>query len=454
MENVLQSVKKFVFIPLAMNQTLFYKKVADQLKEQGIESTFICIHERSHVELSKEGYDSYNFYQHGNRNLNLQQMEEQFAVHDPYLIVSHEKETYWINDNQTLFGKLSHALTSFEEIFNKIKSKGNEFVIVQELGGFISVQSSLFVSKKLGLENYFIEPSFFRKRFFLNKDSIAARKVNYADLKMNEEVSKYLDQTLNKSQIVIPTKDRLHYRGTLAKLVNVWNFKRFFEKLYDKYILGYQEEFGYVYVHFLKHFKSVLNNIALKKYYYNLSEIKSEFYYFPLHVPADVALTIRAPKYLDQLTLIEYLAKSCPPNVHFVIKEHPAMRGAIPAKKITDVIDKNQNIKILSPSENNFDVMKKSSCIFTINSKAGAEGILLKKKVICLGDSFYSGHPDVLASREAFHNDYGIKNNKTDQINTESMFQSIWEESLPGDLYNLESDNVKEFSQSLSNYLG
>ena len=46
------------------------------------------------------------------------------------------------------------------------------------------------------------------------------------------------------------------------------------------------------------------------------------FVYYPLHVPADMALTLRSPEYLDQVATIDFLLRTIPDSHVLVAKEH------------------------------------------------------------------------------------------------------------------------------------
>ena len=59
----------------------------------------------------------------------------------------------------------------------------------------------------------------------------------------------------------------------------------------------------------------VINSKFLASHYTNFSKA-NKFIYFPLHVPNDVSLTLRSPEYLDQLSLVEFIARNVPKLIH------------------------------------------------------------------------------------------------------------------------------------------
>ena len=87
---------------------------------------------------------------------------------------------------------------AMEALLDRLKAQGKHAVLVQELGGFLSVIASFYAARRRGIRNWFIEPSFFRGRMYFTPDSLAAPQVmaKPADA-VSAEVRAYLDDTLN-----------------------------------------------------------------------------------------------------------------------------------------------------------------------------------------------------------------------------------------------------------------
>lgn len=441
-----------IFVSLAANQTEFYKKIAKELLKNKITVEIICCHERSYFDLKAEGLQAINFYKYyrkveGFNKKDLESTCVKYGISSPILFCNHEKEFYKLKDND-LFEKMYKSLISAQEIMKDIlKRNQGQVTFVQELGGFISVQSFFEVAKLNNITHYFLEPSFFKGRVFYVKNQLEAHKVNYNPNELVEdEMLSYIRKVVRNSEIVIPIKDKHHYQNTLKKFFNFHNLKRLIQKLYDKYVLNYDEEFKYVGNFSKKHLFSIINNLTLKSSY---SEIPDEpFIYYPLHVPADVALTIRSTAYVNQLYLIEEIAKSLPLGVKICIKEHPAMIGAMSANKIKNLLVKRDTIAILNPSINNFEILKKCEAVYTVNSKAGAEATLFGKSVYVFGDAFYLHNPNVkvLDSVQAL---YGAPPLFYDEEANYKFFQNVWNNTKKGEIYALSEDNIENFSNSM-----
>src|SRR3546814_6138603 len=92
------------------------------------------------------------------------------------------------------------------------------------------------------------------------------------------------------------------------------------------YRLGKYQGFGCIFQRVATKPQMLCNSLRLRKQYTELGHL-SNFVYFPLHGPGDMALTMRSPEYLDQLSLIEQILRAVPANCNVAIKEHPAMIG-------------------------------------------------------------------------------------------------------------------------------
>ena len=102
-----------------------------------------------------------------------------------------------------------------------------------------------YASKKRGVRNWFIEPSFFRGRLYYTPDSLAAPDTmrTPADA-VSTNVRAYLDETLRQQSIVI--RKRIdQYSAAFNKIANARNARRLVEKLWDQFALGKHQEFGH-----------------------------------------------------------------------------------------------------------------------------------------------------------------------------------------------------------------
>jgi capsule polysaccharide modification protein KpsS len=113
---------------------------------------------------------------------------------------------------------------------------------------------------------------------------------------------------------------------------------------------------------------------------FNKSAI-GDYIFFPLHFQPEMTTLVCAPYYINQVSIIEDIAKSLPVGVRLVVKEH---HGSVGRRKLSDYLDikKNWNVVLVAPHENTMEIIKNSKTVITINSTVGLEGLLLGKPVI------------------------------------------------------------------------
>ncbi len=456
-------MKAYLFTSLAMNQTLFFEGLARELKQAGHETEIICFHERSSDYLTKKNVPNLNVFQKIREMPAIRDVESEYQeivkkyfLPSSHLIFSHEMAAFELYDLDEIKKKFIGYSKVIGNRIQALKDQGHKVVMVQELGGFSSLLSTFFVSRALGLDHYFIEPAFFKGRYFMVKNSIQALGVyQLSNSQAESEFVQYLDSAIKNKKIVIPDKDRKHYWGLFAKVFNFYNFKRLFQKLGDRFIFNKQEEFRYIGTFTFRHIKMFWNKYRLGVFYSEIPDKK--FIYYPLHVPMDVALTIRSPHCLDQYSIIDLICRTLPLGYQLVIKEHPAMVGVMHLGRMKDLLSRNANLTILRPNINNYDVLGKTDLVVTVNSKSGAEALLLNKRVLVMGDAFYSLSPLVKKVSELSQLDLEMKNileqPAPEAEKIKRYFQAVWENSHEGEIYSLDKVVQKKFAQHIESLL-
>jgi hypothetical protein len=451
-------MKQFLITTLAEYQTHFWLDVAFYLQDKGHGVAFISFDDNSTEILKNERFSVtsfseyfYNIEDHSSEFIDS--LIDEYGISDLSYWFTHERMVYGVRDTQYLKNKLAASLLAADKACKELLKRG-EVVLLQELGGFLSVIGSYHAGRKNGIDNWFIEPSFFKGHLLFIKNSFSALSFSEGvHDSPSHDLKDYLDKAKKNGTIVIPKKDAHQYSKAWKKIVNAKNAKRLYKKLIDKYYYKKYQEFGHVERYVSLHLNMLLNSIKLKAYYQDLSAIGS-FVYYPLHVPGDMALTLRSPQYLDQLALIDFIARSIPHSYQLVIKEHPAMIGAIEAKGIIDLLKRNPNITLLNPAVNNYDVLSKADSIVSVNSKSGAEALLLGKTVLVFGDAFYSKCPLVnyvenLRDFPSMIRQALIKPKNIDLNEKLKYFEAVWRESHSGELYISDKENVDVFCSSI-----
>lgn len=438
-----------------MNQTVFFARVGTLLGERGYRVAYLCFHERSHEWLERNGCRSYNAYAWQPADPDAVDLAD-YGIDNPVPLLRHEKAAYELDDTRALMRKLKGHVYAAARVIDDLAAGAapSGLTLVQELGGFLSVLGAHYAARARGRDSLFIEPSFFRGRVFISRNRLAAPVVpGPRSVRAGDEVQRYLARTLEEQQVVIPAKDTHHYRRAGAKLRDRRNLRRLLEKAWDKHVLGKREEFEHIGGHVGRHLRMFLNARRLRRAYRALDEVGS-FVYYPLHVPADFALTIREPDHLDQCALLDVLCRAAPASHRVAFKEHPALIGAIPYTRLAALLKQHDNLVMLDPGINNYDVLKRADAVITVNSKSGAEALLLEKPVLVLGDSFYRSSPHVvridrLADLPSALREVLAGRRRPARSEVAAYFQDVWDSSYAGELYELSESNVAAFARSL-----
>jgi hypothetical protein len=143
------------------------------------------------------------------------------------------------------------------------------------------------------------------------------------------------------------------------------------------------------------------------------------------------------------------------PFTHIVaVKEHPAQIGGIAALRLKELLKRYDNLVVINPSVNNYEVLNKASLIVSINSKSGAEAGLLGKPSLVLGEAFYKNSP--LVERVTSIGDLKAKIKESldkweprSEALRDGYFQNVWDETYAGELYVGDNQEVTTFSTSI-----
>jgi capsule polysaccharide modification protein KpsS len=272
-----------------------------------------------------------------------------------------------------------------------------------------------------------------------------------ANNKISEDTNilKIVNKIKNLKKIIIPKKDASHFLNPFNKIFNLINIARFFEKLFKKFFLNIQYDFDEIFRYSLSFLKNLINYFFLYFFYSRVIKKNRVYHYFPLHVPNDFALTLRSPIYLNQIDLIKRLLKKIPKNEFLYIKEHPARIGALNFIDAFKILRKYNNLKILYPSINSYEILENCKSAITINSKTGYEALIMNKPLFVFGESYYKK-----LSFVSYCNLNNINLNRTKNI-TQNMlnefFKKLYYKTFDGQLYHLEKKNINIFVKSINN---
>ena len=456
----MSAAETILITTLAEYQTRFWIPVAQRLQRAGRDVQLLAFDDRSAEMAEAQGVSVVNMYRSGLAGGSSVDDRKAFdarladyGLDGTNFLFSHERVTFGIRDSAALRRRFMIYANAMERALDQLAERGKQAVVVQELGGFLSVIAAFYAARKRGIRNWFIEPSFFRGRLYCTPDSFAApdTMAQPADT-VSADVRAYLGETLNQRAIVIPQKDRHHYSAAFKKVANLKNSRRLAEKLWDQYALGKHQEFGHNLRHARVHAAMALNAMRLKKLYRPMPD--APFVYYPLHVPADMALTLRSPEYLDQVATIDFLLRTIPDTHVLVVKEHPAQIGAISSRRFFELARRFDNFVLLPPQTNNYAVLGRADAVVSVNSKSGAEAVLLGKPVVVMGDAFYRTCPLVFTADRLKDVPQRLRDAlaapRFDPSEAAPYFETAWRKSVPGELYIDNRQQLDTFAATLA----
>jgi hypothetical protein len=448
---------RFLITTLAEYQSEFWRDVGLEMQRRGHRVAFLSFDDRSTDLLAAAGLTVFPRTREHDGMENEADAEQTIhaaGLTDTSHWLRHERHAFGLSEERTMKLKLARVIRAADHALSAFSQNGR-VTLVQELGGFLSVVGSFFSARRKGLDCWFIEPSFFRGRLLFIPNRFEAFQLPAGRPSTpTPELLTYLTETRQAGAIVIPEKDRHQYRDAWSKVVNYKNVRRLFEKARDKYIFGKRQEFGYIGHHVRQHAAMIVNSWRQRRSYTPLDQL-GRFAYYPFHVPGDMALTLRSPKYLNQIELVERLCATLPDDVALAVKEHPAMIGAIGSKSLLALKRRIPNFVILPPATNNYEVLARAAAVVTVNSKSGAEAGMLGKPVVVLGDAFYRHAPFAHPAEDV--DDAGrllraVLNDEVDAAPpgaTAAFFAALWPHTFPGELYVATPENVSRFCSSM-----
>ena len=449
-----------VITTLAVYQTKFWLAIAAQLRSRGLDVAFISFDDLSSDMVAEEEYPLLTL--RGSDATRIRGAKashlDKSGVKNLNLMISHERLAFNINSSEQLHLKFLFYFSEVKVFLESLK-KSNDVILFQKLGGFIRVLAAFYAARAESVANVFVEPSFFKGRQFFVENSLMPRDIHRYQASKSDliSVSKLIKRIIETKSVVIPDKDNHHYATAIKKIANISNLKKFFFKVIFQIWFGKYFEFGHPFTYARAHVQMLFNSFRNHPYQKKIN-YDQKYIYFPLHVPGDAALTVRSPEYLDQLSIIDFIVRNIPIGFALLIKEHPAQIGALDGARLRKMLRQYDQLQLIEPSTNNFDIIKNASCVISINSKSGAEALMVNCPVIVLGKAFYTDCEFVhrienLRDINEKLNEVLNKDTKVPEGEIIKYFSDVWQNSVPGELYNLENQNIEKFTNAILKFV-
>ncbi len=481
-----KKINKFcaVLVPIAQRDIDFYLNFIKQYQmdvqagqKPHCDFVFASLYQPGNQQILNAGFRCYDLYSMTQSIpevtvQQIRQLEKDFSITNFHKLILHEKVTFSIFNNQYLYNKFSAYLRACDQILQKVQLDfpDRQYVLMQELGGFIGPLSYYYAAQKNHFKHYFTEPAFFKGRLHFNRnslDTVVDKQLLLAPedkQQVQTFVEKYLSDSSKNKTVVAAVKDRHHYLDMgFKKVFHADNFKKLYMKMYNKYVLGHRQEYEHIFNHSLRYLKMLVTRKRNSRFYtmsVSPEMAAAGYFYFPFHVQLDYSLTVRSPEYLDQIGLVEKILQILPAGSRLLVKEHPASIGCLDYARTQGLL-KNNNFVFMHPSVNSYDIIDKSCGVVTINSKVGAEAMALGKKVFAFGNAFYTDSGLV----EKFQSWLGLERflqkcvyshvtaNVVEKNNSDlvQFLNLVWAQSSPSELYQNDPQNIKNFTDGFYN---
>ena len=128
-------------------------------------------------------------------------------------------------------------------------------------------------------------------------------------------------------------------------------------------------------------------------------------------------------------------------------------------RRLLQLLKMRDNVRLLDPAIRNYEVLRRADAVVTVNSKSGAEALLLGCPVLALGDAFYSAcdlvqRVDSLTELPDILRRLLPTSRSLEPSSVMRYFQDVWDACWPGELHVPGKENARQFAESLLAYLG
>ncbi len=128
---------------------------------------------------------------------------------------------------------------------------------------------------------------------------------------------------------------------------------------------------------------------------YFLSETQLDgldYVLYPMHTEPEIATTLWARPYLNQIEVVRQIAHSLPVGWKLVVKEHPATFGRRSLKYYEKLLE-IPNVCFTTPEMKAADAIQRARLVCILASTVGFETLMYQKPLVVLGNSPYDAIP-------------------------------------------------------------
>lgn len=385
--------------------TLLWEKVAHNLKAQGVLDEALALvvgrNFKDHLDQSKINPfvrqwllqdEVYGIISDAPPDLDrLRALEREYA--NPTLWRYQWADRSWTRDS---FNESCNRLIKTFDFYESLYSREQPDLILASGYGSMPQLVGHFVARRMGIPMLYPTHTRMGDRYVPGYDALESLEFEIQAEHENANVPQSIEIEIEEFLTAFRNRpERPSYESVNDRMHGVdWgHFFRFFRYAYRYWITGvYAKDHSKpnpIKKIWLEAKPKVQRRLLKNSNMWEKYDPDINYVYFPLHLQPEASTMALAPFYLDQLNIIENLAKSLPIGYRVIVKEHPQMLGRRP-REYYEHLKNISNVLLIPPFSDNFTVIRNAKLIFTISGTAGMEGVILGKPVVTLGSVIYN----------------------------------------------------------------
>lgn len=304
--------------------------------------------------------------------------------------VFYKYNNYHIYSNEEILEILEYECKFFEKVLDEIKPN---FLIIKMVD-YHHGQLLCDICKSRGIKILTLSPTRFGNQYMITEEAglldstyeviyDQSKSKSFEELKDHIEMHSY--QTIQHGN-KFKSSRKTQFKASLRFFLKVCNNN------YRKYVFHtgrtrfgvLKNEIGLLIKRYFRF--RFLNKIAIRKIKNN-----EKFIFFTLHSEPERALLFPAPFYMNQLSVIQNVAKSIPIGYKLYVKEHPTQRifGWRNSNWYKELLQL-PNVELIHPNVPIKELLKKCSLTISIGGTIGLESAFFNKPSIVFADVIYS----------------------------------------------------------------
>lgn len=301
-------------------------------------------------------------------------------------------------DHKTLNNIIFHTLDKFDEFFSKNNFDFIVTFVPSDYGDYLlkfvaAANNIKFLQlKSVKIDNFVT----FLDEF--NEESIFDFNLKHPDRTIFE-CKNYAKNFIEKYQLKNLKYDGSHLKSRIIFFKKISNLKIKFTN-YLKNINNKNDNYKIpilktlFFFIFEKKIRLLRSKKVLSKRNISVDELQDHKYiFFPMHKEPEVALSVYARDFQNQIEAIRRSAQSIPLDYKLIVKEHPlniGYRSSNYYKKLLNI----PNVYFADINSSTYEYILNSQATITIKGASILESLILKKPVCILGNSFFCKLPD------------------------------------------------------------